>query len=66
MYEPLWEDLHERAKQNGWRIRSIWIADMAGQGTSGALNEKLLGNDRMHLVTPLLSHVSQMSKTKTL
>ncbi|TVY78130.1 Abhydrolase domain-containing protein mpaH [Lachnellula suecica] len=45
LYEPLWEDLHARSKSNGFRIRSIWIADVAQQGSSGVLNEELLGND---------------------
>ncbi|KAL2063009.1 hypothetical protein VTL71DRAFT_6081 [Oculimacula yallundae] len=45
LYEPLWEDLHARSKSNGFRIRSIWIADVAQQGQSGVLNEGLLGND---------------------
>ncbi|TVY27358.1 Abhydrolase domain-containing protein mpaH [Lachnellula hyalina] len=45
LYEPLWEDLHARSKANGFRIRSIWIADVAQQGVSGVLNEELLGND---------------------
>jgi hypothetical protein len=47
LYEPLWEDLHSRSKQHGFRIRGIWIADLANQGASGILNEQLLGNDRM-------------------
>jgi hypothetical protein len=46
MYEPLWEDLHARSKENGFKIRGIWIADLAQEGASGALNERLLGNDR--------------------
>lgn len=37
-----------RAAKNGIRIRSIWIADMWNQGQSGVLNEKIMGNDRMH------------------
>ncbi|TVY86760.1 Abhydrolase domain-containing protein [Lachnellula willkommii] len=45
LYEPVWEDLHARSKANGFRIRSIWIADVAHQGVSGILNEELLGND---------------------
>ncbi|KAM0206103.1 hypothetical protein ACHAQI_008594 [Fusarium lateritium] len=45
MYEPLWEDIYQRASQTGIRIRSIWIADMWNQGQSGILNEKILGND---------------------
>jgi len=46
MYEPLWEDLHARSKKSGFKIRSIWIADVAHQGQSGVLNEALLGDDR--------------------
>ncbi|ESZ91074.1 hypothetical protein SBOR_8537 [Sclerotinia borealis F-4128] len=45
LYEPLWEDIHSRAKTNGFRIRSIWIADLAQEGASSVLNEQLLGND---------------------
>lgn len=45
LYEPLWEDILGRAKANGFRIRSIWIADVAQQGYSGVLNEDLIGND---------------------
>ncbi|KGM92332.1 uncharacterized protein PADG_11527 [Paracoccidioides brasiliensis Pb18] len=45
LYEPLWEELHSRAKKHGFRIRGIWIADAAHQGKSGVLNENLLGND---------------------
>ncbi len=48
LYEPLWEDLHARSKSNGFRIRSIWIADVAQQGQSGVLNEQHLGNDRKY------------------
>ncbi|KAF7860846.1 hypothetical protein EAF04_008364 [Stromatinia cepivora] len=45
LYEPLWEDIHARSKSNGFRIRSIWIADLAHEGASSVLNEQLLGND---------------------
>lgn len=45
LYEPLWEDLLSRAKAAGWRIRSIWAADVAHQGQSSVLNESLLGNE---------------------
>lgn len=45
LYEPLWDDIHARSKKNGFRIRSIWIADVAQQGQSSVLNEQLLGND---------------------
>ncbi|ETI21998.1 hypothetical protein G647_06068 [Cladophialophora carrionii CBS 160.54] len=45
LYEPLWDDIHARSKKHGFRIRSIWIADVAQQGQSSVLNEQLLGND---------------------
>lgn len=45
LYEPLWIDLHARSKANGFRIRGIWIADVAHQGASLALNEHLIGLD---------------------
>ncbi|KAL7621672.1 hypothetical protein AAE478_008999 [Parahypoxylon ruwenzoriense] len=45
LYEPLWDDLYEQAAENGFRIRSIWIADYWTQGKSGQLNERILGND---------------------
>ncbi len=44
----MWEDLHARSRSNGFKIRSIWIADLANQGASGVLNEYLLGDDRKH------------------
>ncbi|TKA67520.1 hypothetical protein B0A55_10140 [Friedmanniomyces simplex] len=43
LYEPLWDDLHERLQSHGRQIRGIWIADMASQGHSGILNESTLG-----------------------
>ena len=46
LYEPLWEDLYHRLKNSHIYIRGIWIADVAFQGASGALNERQLGNDR--------------------
>ena len=45
LYEPLWEDLLHKSKKHNFRIRSIWIADVAQQGQSGVLNEEHLGND---------------------
>ncbi|KAL8243776.1 hypothetical protein R6Q59_010034 [Mikania micrantha] len=45
LYEPLWEDLLSRTQINGFKIRNIWMADVAQQGASGVLNENLLGND---------------------
>ena len=46
LYEPLWDEIYARSKANGFRIRSIWIADNVHQGASGVLNESLIGNDR--------------------
>ncbi|KAJ5169511.1 uncharacterized protein N7500_002294 [Penicillium coprophilum] len=45
LYEPLWEEIHARSKQNGIRIRGIWMADVAHEGQSGVINEESLGND---------------------
>ncbi|KAL2268277.1 hypothetical protein VTJ83DRAFT_3123 [Remersonia thermophila] len=45
LYEPLWDEIHQRASKSGFRIRSIWIADMWNQGESGVLNEAIMGND---------------------
>ncbi|OGE48198.1 hypothetical protein PENARI_c031G02967 [Penicillium arizonense] len=45
LYEPLWEEIHARSKQNGFRIRSIWMADVAQEGESSVINEDSLGND---------------------
>ncbi|KAK3687061.1 hypothetical protein LTR37_019175 [Vermiconidia calcicola] len=45
LYEPLWDDLVSRAEDQGWRIRSIWMADVAHQGQSGIENEAALGNE---------------------
>lgn len=50
MYEPLWDELLAYSrKTKKFRIRSIWIADVAHQGQSSVLNEKKLGNDRKTL-----------------
>lgn len=49
LYEPLWEELLARSKVNEFRIRAIWMADVANQGASGVLNEKYLGNDREYV-----------------
>lgn len=47
LYEPLWDDMYEQiTKAGSFKIRSIWMADVAWQGQSGVLNEKKLGNDR--------------------
>ena len=47
LYEALWAELHARSRApgSGFRIRGIWIADVANQGRSGVLNEALLGDD---------------------
>ncbi|KAF2964676.1 hypothetical protein GQX73_g8903 [Xylaria multiplex] len=45
VYEPLWADFHTESKKHGFRIRGIWIADVAHQGQSGLLNKDRLGND---------------------
>ncbi|KAK0337013.1 hypothetical protein LTR02_007267 [Friedmanniomyces endolithicus] len=52
LYEPLWDELYERLKAKGIRIRSIWVADVAHQGASGVLNERKLGNDPSWLDHP--------------
>ena len=45
LYEPLWDEILTRSRQQGFGIRNIWIADFSHQGDSGVLNEGLLGND---------------------
>jgi hypothetical protein len=45
IYEPLWDDLLAQSSSQGWRIRGIWMADVAHQGQSSILNEQLLGNE---------------------
>ncbi|WPH03762.1 Hypothetical protein R9X50_00664500 [Acrodontium crateriforme] len=45
MYEPFWDDLLEAMEKSGRGIRSIWIADVTGQGQSGISNEDILGPD---------------------
>lgn len=56
LYEPLWEEIHARSKANGFRIRSIWMADVAHQGQSSVINEDLLGNDR---TCPAQAHLAR-------
>ncbi|KAI5922839.1 prolyl aminopeptidase-like protein [Camillea tinctor] len=51
LYEALWADLYQRARGAGFRIRGIWIADVAHQGYSGEVNEALLGDDPCWLDT---------------
>ncbi len=41
----MWDDLLAAAAGRGFRIRGIWIADVAWQGSSSVLNEDKLGND---------------------
>lgn len=45
MYELLWDELYQYFERNGnpFRIRSVWIADIASQGASGLLNAWKLG-----------------------
>ncbi|KAI6364967.1 hypothetical protein MCOR25_005562 [Pyricularia grisea] len=45
LYEALWEDMLTKSTAHGFKIRSIWITDVAWQGQSGILNEGKLGND---------------------
>jgi len=45
LYEPLFEELLKDPQSNGFKIRGIWIADVAMQGQSGVLNERTMGND---------------------
>lgn len=44
LYEPLWDELAAQARFRGWRIRSIWMADVAWHGESYQMNEELVGN----------------------
>jgi hypothetical protein len=55
LYEPLWDELLQRCGQYGFRIRSIWIADVAHQGQSSILNEDKLGNDGAHAINSTVS-----------
>lgn len=62
MYEALWEDLHAASKKSkGFRIRSIWIADVAWQGQSGLMNQNELGNDRRYTFTKILYFCSNLN-----
>ena len=45
LYEPLWDDLLNQLETSGVAIKSIYIADVAHQASSGILNEDKLGND---------------------
>ena len=65
LYEPLWDEILSRGASHGFKIRSIWIADVAHQGASGILNEALLGNDRTRPSPPPLSNRLTSSLTCT-
>lgn len=52
LYEPLFEDLLKDSSPNGFKIRGIWIADVATQGQSGVMNEKKMGNEPSWLDHP--------------
>lgn len=56
LYEPIWDDILDQASAHGFRIRSIWMADMAWQGESGLVNKGKLGNDRMLFSSSLVCH----------
>ncbi|KAK4548584.1 hypothetical protein LTR36_009494 [Oleoguttula mirabilis] len=47
LYEPVWDALYDQSQKEdaGFRIRGIWIMDVANQGDSGVLNEGKLGNE---------------------
>ena len=47
-YEAFWDELTTAYEG---RIRAIWMADVANQGASGVLNERLLGDDPSWLDT---------------
>ena len=49
LYEPFFDGVLERAGA-GFRIRAIWIPDIAHQGASGVLNENKLGDMGMSLL----------------
>ena len=53
LYEPVWDALfHYTESENAcFRIRGIWIMDVANQGDSGVLNDGKLGNERESLFT---------------
>lgn len=57
LYEPLWEEIYARSKANGFRIRSIWMADVAHQGQSSVINEDRLGNDRMLFLSEIIAAI---------
>jgi hypothetical protein len=64
LYEPFWDDLHEKLRAQGRAIRGIWIADIASQGQSGIFNEEILGPDGKSCF--LSHHSNQPWLTKSL
>ena len=56
LYEPLFEELLKGSQSSGFKIRGIWIADVAMQGQSGVLNEGTMGNDRKSSLPSRKSH----------
>lgn len=61
LYEPLWDELlNLSVRSNAFRIRNIWMADVAWQGESGVLNEHKLGNDREYL--SIIAHVQSLTR----
>lgn len=64
-YELIWDDLLHQSKKYGFEIRSIWMADMVNMGSSGVLNEPLLGDDREpdFLPTPRITEKYQVFNT---
>ncbi|OOO03840.1 hypothetical protein OAory_01022510 [Aspergillus oryzae] len=45
LYEPLWNEILQRAERNNFQIRSIWIAEAASMGMSAIFNEDKLSID---------------------
>ncbi|QRD92118.1 hypothetical protein F9C07_2220235 [Aspergillus flavus] len=42
LYEPLWNEILQRAERNSFQIRSIWVAEAANMGMSAIFNEDKL------------------------
>ncbi|TKA67933.1 hypothetical protein B0A55_06568 [Friedmanniomyces simplex] len=68
LYEPLWDDLLAQSERNGFRIRSIWIAEASNLGASGVLNEQTQGDepswfdysrDMLHMTNVFREHMPQ-------
>ncbi|KAK6811396.1 hypothetical protein RU639_012822 [Aspergillus parasiticus] len=45
LYEPLWDEILQRAEHNNFQIRSIWVAEAVNMGMSAILNEDKLSTD---------------------